>query len=307
MALSHERVAVRLLLSGRRRSGSARPTRCTTPISPTPTRPRRGPASSRWHNLSDPLSQTVGILVFGDDRGRDPQLAVGHCSSRWSASRSRCRSFTIHEPEKGANESQPHPQGVGDGHRTPSRSTPRVLLGSAVTRLLRIRSLYYELVAVAILGFAGTGIPLFGSLYFEQVWHQDTAHRSEIYSIIGLSAFLGLPVACLVGDRSSGGRRSARSSSPASASPSTAACSRCRSTCRSSGWWCMLQFLANVGGRAAVHLASSRPWPPPPRPRCGPSASACSACTRSSSAASPAASCSAPSATRGRRDHRARR
>ena len=35
---------------------------------------------------------------------------------------------------------------------------PRVLLGSAVTRLLRIRSLYYELVAVAILGFAGTGV-----------------------------------------------------------------------------------------------------------------------------------------------------
>ena len=34
---------------------------------------------------------------------------------------------------------------------------PRVLLGSAVTRLLRVRSLYYELVAVAILGFAGTG------------------------------------------------------------------------------------------------------------------------------------------------------
>jgi hypothetical protein len=70
---------------------------------------------------------------------------------------------------------------------------PRVLLGSAVTRIMRIRSIYYELVAVAILGFAGTGVPLFGSLYFEQVWHQDTAQRSEIYSLIGLSAFLGIP------------------------------------------------------------------------------------------------------------------
>ena len=49
---------------------------------------------------------------------------------------------------------------------------PRVLLGSAVLRLLRIRSLYYQLVAVAILGFAGTGIPLFGSLYYQRVWHQ---------------------------------------------------------------------------------------------------------------------------------------
>ena len=47
---------------------------------------------------------------------------------------------------------------------------PRVLLGSAVTRLLRVRSLYYELVAVAILGFAGTA-PLFGDLFFIDKFH----------------------------------------------------------------------------------------------------------------------------------------
>ena len=76
-----------------------------------------------------------------------------------------------------------------------------MLLGSAVLRLLRIRSLYYQLVAVAILGFAGTGIPLFGSLYFEREWHQDVGDRGHIYAIIGLASFLGLPVAYLVGDR----------------------------------------------------------------------------------------------------------
>jgi ABC-type branched-subunit amino acid transport system ATPase component len=76
-----------------------------------------------------------------------------------------------------------------------------VLLGSAVTRLLRIRSIYYELVAVAILGFAGTGAPLFGNLYFFRRWGLDTAQRSEVYSIIGLAAFLGLPVAYVIGDR----------------------------------------------------------------------------------------------------------
>ena len=76
---------------------------------------------------------------------------------------------------------------------------PRVLLGSAVTRLLRIRSLYYELVAVAILGFAGTGAPLFGSLFFSDKFHLDMAGRSEVYAIIGLAAFLGLPVAYVGG------------------------------------------------------------------------------------------------------------
>jgi ABC-type branched-subunit amino acid transport system ATPase component len=78
---------------------------------------------------------------------------------------------------------------------------PRVLLGPAVTRLLRIRSIYYELVAVAILGFAGTAAPLFGNLYFVRRWGLDTAQRSEVYSIIGLAAFLGLPVAYVLGDR----------------------------------------------------------------------------------------------------------
>ena len=78
---------------------------------------------------------------------------------------------------------------------------PRILLGPAVTRLLRIRSLYYELVAVAVLGFAGISASLFGNLYFVRVWHLGAAHRSDIYSIIGLAAFLGLPVAYTVGDR----------------------------------------------------------------------------------------------------------
>jgi len=70
-----------------------------------------------------------------------------------------------------------------------------------VTRLLRNRSIYFELVAVAILGFAGTGGPLFGNLYFARRWGLDTAQRSEVYSIIGLAAFVGLPVAYVIGDR----------------------------------------------------------------------------------------------------------
>jgi ABC-type branched-subunit amino acid transport system ATPase component len=78
---------------------------------------------------------------------------------------------------------------------------PRVLLGSAVTRLLRVRSLYFELVAVAILGFAGTGAPLFGNLFFIDKFHLDTASRGEVYAIIGLAAFLGLPIAYVFGDR----------------------------------------------------------------------------------------------------------
>ena len=84
----------------------------------------------------------------------------------------------------------------------PAGSRPGCCSGSAVTRLLRIRSLYYELVAVAILGFAGTGIPLFGSLYFERVWHQDTGPAAATSTPSSAwRAFLGLPVAYVLGDR----------------------------------------------------------------------------------------------------------
>ena len=109
-----------------------------------------------WHNLSDPLSQTVGILIFGF------VVTVAH-NWRYGLLVALVgiplglALFTLREPEKGANESSHILKASGMDLHSQQEKAPRVLLGSAVTRLLRIRSLYYELVAVAILGFAGTG------------------------------------------------------------------------------------------------------------------------------------------------------
>jgi ABC-type branched-subunit amino acid transport system ATPase component/sugar phosphate permease len=153
-----------------------------------------------WHNLSDPLSQTVGILIFG------LVVTVSH-NWRWGLLIGLAgipiglSLFTLREPDKGANESSHILKSSGMDLHSQQGDAPRVLLGAAVTRLLRIRSIYYELVAVAILGFAGTAAPLFGNLYFVRKWGLDTAQRSEVYSIIGLAAFLGLPVAYVLGDR----------------------------------------------------------------------------------------------------------
>ncbi len=153
-----------------------------------------------WHNLSDPLSQTVGILIFGfvvtiaHDWRYGLLVALAGIPLGLAL-------FTLREPEKGANESSHILKASGMDLHSQQEQAPRVLLGSAVTRLLRIRSLYYELVAVAILGFAGTGAPLFGNLFFIDKFHLDTASRSEVYAIIGLAAFLGLPIAYVFGDR----------------------------------------------------------------------------------------------------------
>ena len=153
-----------------------------------------------WHNLSDPLSQTLGILLMG-------YIASVTHNWRWALMVAvvgvpvGLAILFLREPERGANEWSSILKSAGMDTSSQLQAGPKVLLGSAVTRLLRIKSLYYQLVAVAILGFAGTGIPLFGSLYFQRVWHLSVAHRADVYSIIGLSAFLGLPIAFSVGDR----------------------------------------------------------------------------------------------------------
>ncbi len=248
-----------------------------------------------WHNMNDPVSQTIGILLVG-------YIASATHNWRWALALAvigvpvAIRIFFIREPEKGANESSHILKAAGMDIETEQENAPKVLLGSAVTRLLRIRSLYYELVAVAILGFAGTGIPLFGSLYFQRHWHLGVAHRADVFSIIGLSAFLGLPVVFVVGDKLF--RRAPRSpsSSPASASPCSAASTACRCTCRTCGWSSSSSSWPSRRWRPC-RSASSRPWRRRPPRRCGPSASASSASMHWSSADSRAGSCSAPSAT----------
>jgi ABC-type branched-subunit amino acid transport system ATPase component/sugar phosphate permease len=153
-----------------------------------------------WHQLSDPLSQTVGLLLF--------TLVVTLAGNwRWGLGVALIGipiSFVVwrlHEPDKGANESSHILKSAGMDLHSQQEEAPRVLLGSAMTRLLRIRSLYYELVAVAILGFAGTGAPLFGSLFFHDKFGLGVGSRGVVYSIIGLAGFLGLPLAYVFGDR----------------------------------------------------------------------------------------------------------
>jgi ABC-type branched-subunit amino acid transport system ATPase component/sugar phosphate permease len=153
-----------------------------------------------WHYLADPIAQTVGILIFG-------AIVSSTHDWRWGLVVAGAgipiglALFSLHEPDKGANESSHILKASGMDVHAQQQGAPHVLLGSAVTRLLRIRSLYYQLVAVAVLGFAGISAGLFGNLYFVRVWHQSTGHRSVINSIIGLAAFLGLQLAYTLGDR----------------------------------------------------------------------------------------------------------
>lgn len=153
-----------------------------------------------YHQAADPVANTLGIFVVG-------VIASAADSWRWSlliallAVPVGVAILFLREPAKGANESHHILTASGMDVASQQAAAPKVLLGSAVNRLLKIRSLYYQLVAVAILGFAGTGIPLFGSFYLNRVWHLGAGQRGHVYLITGLSTFLGLPMAWLVGDR----------------------------------------------------------------------------------------------------------
>src|SRR5580704_7725415 len=100
-----------------------------------------------WRGLNDPLAQTVGILLIG---------YIAHATHNWrwclvlslTGLPVAIGLLFLKEPKKGANESSHILRAAGMDLSDEQSHAPRVLLGPAVTRLLRIRSLYYQLVAV---------------------------------------------------------------------------------------------------------------------------------------------------------------
>jgi ABC-type branched-subunit amino acid transport system ATPase component/MFS family permease len=153
-----------------------------------------------YHSGADPIARTFGIALVG-------WIATATGSWRWSLLVSLAgipvglAILGLREPKKGSLESSHILTKSGLDETDADAHAPKVLLGSAVQRLLKIRSLYYQLVAVAVLGFAGVGIPLFGSLYLDREWHLNAGERGSVYLFVGISAFLAIPVSGFVGDR----------------------------------------------------------------------------------------------------------
>ncbi len=159
-----------------------------------------------FHRAHEPIARTLGAGAVGAIAA----LAGGTEGWRWAMVIGflgfpvALALLRLAEPAKGEREQAHVLEGAGlsgDSAGPDARDAPRVLLGTAVQRLLRIRTLYYQFVAIAVLGFAAVGIPLFGSLYLDEVWGLSTGQRAGVAVLVGGAAFLGLPVAGLVGDR----------------------------------------------------------------------------------------------------------
>jgi ABC-type branched-subunit amino acid transport system ATPase component/sugar phosphate permease len=151
-----------------------------------------------YHGGADPVARTLGIFVLGT-------IASVTGSWRWALAfavlgvPTAIGILRTREPAKGENESSHILKVSGLDHQA-QVAGPKVLIGSAVQRLLRIRSLYYQLVAVSILAAAGAGISILGNLYLKRTWHLSVGHRADVALVVGCSAFLSIPIAGFVGD-----------------------------------------------------------------------------------------------------------
>ena len=163
------------------------------------------PAESRarilaYHSGADPVARTLGVAILG-------LIATLTGSWRWSLGLALLgvpigrAMMRLREPAKGANESSHILNASGFTGGSGEEGAPKVLLGSAAQRLLRIRSFYYQLAAVAILGFIGTSVGTFGGVFLKRHWHLAVGGRTTVAVEVGLAAFLGIPIAGFIGDR----------------------------------------------------------------------------------------------------------
>ena len=153
-----------------------------------------------YHSGADPIARTLGIFVLG-------AVAAVTGSWRWALGLALAgipiglAILRLREPVRGGNEQSHILQASGFTGDPGEVGAPKVLLSSASQRLLRIRSFYYQLAAVAILGVVGVSVGTFGSVFLKRHWHLGVGSRADVALVVGLAAFLGIPIAGLVGDR----------------------------------------------------------------------------------------------------------
>ena len=190
-----------------------------------------------WHNLSDPLSQTVGHPHLRAGGDRRPQLAVGHAHR---PGRDPPRPGPVHPARagQGGERVEPHPQGLGYGPPLPAERRARGscwarpspgCCGSApsTTSWWRWPSSASPAPPPRC---SGTCTSSGGGASTPR-----RAARSTRSSAWPPSSACPWPTCSATG--SSDGPRNGRWSSPGSASPPTAPSTSPPSTCPSCGWW----------------------------------------------------------------------
>ena len=105
--------------------------------------------------------------------------------------------FLLKEPVRGAYEQD----AVLGGKLEKAQEEPPVRLSSAFQRLKNVRSFYYLVVGIGVLGFALVAVPTTMSLLLEEYYDYGAFKRGWLISISWAAALIAIPFAGKLGDK----------------------------------------------------------------------------------------------------------
>ena len=103
----------------------------------------------------------------------------------------------LREPKRGKYEQD----AILGGELETAEEEPPVRLSAAFQRLKNVRSFYYLVSGIGVLGFALVAVPTTMSLLLEEVYGYDAFKRGWIISISWAAALIAIPIAGRMGDR----------------------------------------------------------------------------------------------------------
>ncbi len=151
--------------------------------------------------LGRPLGQVLGplfagaVVAFAGDDGGDWRLVFfvlmvpAFASIAWS--------FTLREPERGRQEQQ----AVLGAQLATAAQEPPVRLSAAFQRLKKVRTFYYLVVGIGVLGFALIAVPGAFNLLLEDAYGYSAFRRGWVGAITWSGALIAIPLAGRYGER----------------------------------------------------------------------------------------------------------
>ncbi len=160
------------------------------------------------HQAANPIAGVVGPLFAGG-----VAFAVGGEEGwRWAfiaavplSVIAALSAFKLREPQRGGHERDSVGGDAAPGHTEldgrADDAGPRIPLGTALRRLLEIRSLRYLYLGIGVMGFGLVSGPLLLSLHFEEALGINELGRGVIFTVLAAAGLVGLPFGGVVADR----------------------------------------------------------------------------------------------------------
>lgn len=150
------------------------------------------------HNLANPVGLLLGPVLAGSVAA----IAGGTAGWRWSfvvlalpMVALALVAAVLPEPARGQHERLSLGGGVAP---TPDAPIP---LAAAFGRLRRIKTFYFFLLGLGVLGFALFSVPLFLNLFLEDAFGLDALERGVVVSFTYAGGLAGAPLGGVLGDR----------------------------------------------------------------------------------------------------------